>query len=648
MKKKYFLIIFILTVFSLPKSSPANTSITINTAKKGSLISDYIYGQFIEHLGKCIYGGLWAEMIKDRKFYYSIKDEFDPWAVRDDPYWNTGDYKYLDDSPWQVIGSKGTVTMDSSDSYTGKRSPVINGNRKDSKTGIKQSWLTLKKGQKYVGRIVISGEKKAAPITVCLVPEKGKILSREIKNIDSKYKEYPLEFVATESSGNVEIEIFNKNEGKFKIGIISLMPADNIRGWRKDVINLLKELNAPVYRWPGGNFVSGYNWKDGIGERDKRPPRKNPAWTGVESNDVGIHEYMELMELIGAEPFIAVNTGLGTVKEVAEEIEYCNSSTNTPMGNLRAKNGHPEPYNVKWWAVGNEMYGDWQLGHMPLEKYTQKHNKAVKAMREVDDNIKPIAVGNVGEWSRKMLENSSDYMSLISEHIYVKEKENVLEHTAQLAEAIQQKVDAHRKYRKEIKGLEEKDIDIAMDEWNYWYGDYLYGELGVRYHMKDAIGIARAFHEYYKNSDIIYMANYAQTVNVIGAIKTNDTTSTLAATGVVLKLYRNKFGSIPVEITGETGGLDIAAALTKNKDSLTVSVINPTENDETLSINFPVALPQYEITSWKIQNSDPEAYNTPGEQPNIKITRKKAAMDIKKLPVEKYSIAIYKINLLIR
>ena len=648
MKKKYFLIIFILTVFSLPKSLSANISITINTAKKGHLISDYIYGQFIEHLGKCIYGGLWAEMIKDRKFYYSIKDEFDPWAVRDAPYWNTGDYKYLDDSPWQVIGPKGTVTMDSSDSYTGKHSPVIHGNKKDSKTGIKQSWLTLKKGQKYAGKIVISGDKKAAPITVRLVPEKGKILSREIKNIDSKYKKYPLEFVATESSGKVEIEIFTQNEGKFKIGTISLMPADNIKGWRKDVISLLKELNAPVYRWPGGNFVSGYNWKDGIGERDKRPPRKNPAWTGVESNDVGIHEYMELMELIGAEPFIAVNTGLGTVKEVAEEVEYCNGSTNTPTGKLRAKNGHPEPYDVKWWAVGNEMYGDWQLGHMPLEKYTQKHNKAVKAMRKVDENIKPIAVGNVGEWSQKMLENSSYYMNLISEHIYAKEKENVLEHTAQLAEAIRQKAEAHRKYRKGIKGLEEKDIDIAMDEWNYWYGDYIYGELGVRYHMKDAIGIARAFHEYYKNSDIIYMANYAQTVNVIGAIKTNDTTSTLAATGVVLKLYRNKFGSIPVEVTGETDALNIAAALTKNKDSLTVSVINPTENAETLSINFPVAFPQYEITSWNIHNSNPEAYNEPGKEPNIKITRERAAMDIKNLPIEKYSIAIYKINLLLR
>jgi len=645
MNKKSFLLVSILIIFLLPLVSSAEASIKINTEKRGAPISEYIYGQFIEHLGKCIYGGLWAEMLKDRKFYYEITDKFEPWAERNEPYWNTGYYKYLNASPWQVIGPKGTVTMDSVNPYTGKHSPVIHGNKSNLKTGIKQSWLTLKKGQKYVGRIILAGEKKAAPITVRLVMKNGKTLSQEIKSISSEYKEYPLEFVASESCGDVKIEIFTKNEGKFKIGTISLMPTDNIKGWRKDVIGLLKELNAPVYRWPGGNFVSGYNWRDGIGERDKRPPRKNPAWSGVESNDVGIHEYMELMEMIDAEPFIAVNTGLGTVEEVAEEVEYFNGSITTPMGKLRAKNGHPQPYNVKWWAIGNEMYGNWQLGHMPIDKYTQKHNEAVKAMRKVDDNIKPIAVGEVGEWSRKMLENSAGYMSLISEHIYVKEKENVPEHTAQLAEAIREKANAHRKYRKEIKGLEEKDIDIAMDEWNYWYGDYIYGELGVRYHMKDAIGIARAFHEYYKNSDIIYMANYAQTVNVIGAIKTNDTTSTFAATGMVLKLYRNTFGSIPIEISGNAGDLDVSAALTENKDSITISIVNPTESDQKLNINLPEVGNKSEAIKWEIHHPNPEAYNEPGKKPEINITRENVNIDLNNLLIRKYSIVIYKMSL---
>ena len=643
MNKKSLLLVCVLSVFFLSLVLSAEASIKIDTKKRGEPISKYIYGQFIEHLGKCIYGGLWAEMLLDRKFYYEITDKFDPWTYRNEPYWNTDYYRCLSSTPWQVIGPEGTVTMDAVNPYTGKHSPVIHGNKSNLKSGIKQSWLTLKKDQKYTGRIILAGEKKCAPVTVQLVLKKGKTLSHEIKNITSEYKEYPLEFVAPASCGDVELEIFTEKEGSFKIGTISLMPSDNIKGWRKDVVGLLKELNAPVYRWPGGNFVSGYDWRDGIGEsRDKRPPRKNPAWQGVESNDVGIHEYMELMEMIDAEPFVAVNTGLGTVEEVAEEVEYCNGSKEASLGKLRAKNGYPEPYNVKWWAIGNEMYGSWQLGHMPIDEYTKKHNEAVKAMRKVDEDIEPIAVGEVGEWTQKTLENSSDYMSLISEHIYVKEKVDIPEHSSQLADAIRGKAEAHRKYRKEIKGLAEKDIDIAMDEWNYWYGDYIYGELGVRYYMRDALGVARAFHEYYRNSDIIFMANYAQTVNVIGAIKTNDTTSIFAATGMVLKLYRNNFGSIPVEISGNTGDLDIFAALTENKESITISIVNPTENDEKLNITLPEVGNKSEAIKWEIHHPNPAACNEPGKKPEVEIIKEKVQIGIDDLLIKKYSIVIFK------
>ena len=159
---------------------------------------------------------------------------------------------------------------------------------------------------------------------------------------------------------------------------MSLMPADNVRGMRADTLALLKELDAPVYRWPGGNFVSGYNWRDGLGDPDRRPPRKNPAWKGVEHNDFGIDEYMAFCRMLGTEPYITVNSGLGVVQTAVEELQYANAAATTPMGKLRAENGHAEPYRVRFWAIGNEMYGNWQLGHMPLEKYVQKHNPLPK------------------------------------------------------------------------------------------------------------------------------------------------------------------------------------------------------------------------------------------------------------------------------
>ena len=220
-----------------------------------------------------------------------------------------------------------------------------------------------------------------------------------------------------------------RGKGSFQIGAVSIMPEDNIDGWRADVVALLKELNSPIYRWPGGNFVSGYNWRDGIGDRDTRPPRTNPAWRGVESNDVGIHEFMNLMSLIGAEPYICLNTGLGTVKDAADEVEYCVGSPDTPMGKLRVANGHPKPFPVSWWAIGNEMYGQWQLGHMPLADYVKKHNAVADAIRRIQPSAHLVAVGEVGEWDEGMLAGCADHMDLISEHTYRKELPDVDAHS---------------------------------------------------------------------------------------------------------------------------------------------------------------------------------------------------------------------------
>ncbi len=211
---------------------------------------------------------------------------------------------------------------------------------------------------------------------------------------------------------------------------------------------------------------------------------------------------MDLMEIIGAEPYVALNTGRGTIEEAAAEVEYFNGSTDTPMGKLRAQNGHPEPYKVKWWAVGNEMYGDWQIGHIPLAEYVKKHNQVAEAIWKVDPNAKLVGVGSVGKWSETMLKVCSGYMNLISEHIYCKENKDVIKHTKQLANEIKRVADAHRKYRRDVNELAGKDIRIAMDEWNYWYGNYIYGELGVQYHLKDALGVATGLHEYFRNSDI--------------------------------------------------------------------------------------------------------------------------------------------------
>ncbi|MFC2090002.1 alpha-L-arabinofuranosidase C-terminal domain-containing protein [Bacteroidota bacterium] len=645
-KSTLLLSAFILSMINGCVSENDTTTVRINTSKTGEPIEEYIYGQFIEHLGKCIYGGIWAEMLEDRKFYYPITDEFNPWATDKDDFWNTGEYTYLNGSPWEVIGPENTVEMDTRQPFCGDQAVRVNVPGGNEKAGIRQSRLEVLANRKLTAYVFVKGEKNVLPIHVQLKTPEGATVTHEINDIGDSYDRYSFELTPDFACKNVALEIFSTGSGSFTLGTVSLMPEDNIKGWRPDVIALLKELNAPVYRWPGGNFVSGYNWMDGIGERDMRPPRKNPAWKGVESNDVGIHEYMELMKIIDAEAFIAVNTGLGTIEEVANEIAYCNGSGDTEMGQLRAENGHPEPYGVRWWAVGNEMYGSWQLGHMPLEEYVKKHNNMAEAIWDVDPDAKLIAVGAVGEWSKTMLSECADHMDLLSEHIYCREIEDVQDHIGQLANSIKSVADAHRKYKETIPGLADKNIRIALDEWNYWYGDYIYGELGVRYHQKDALGVAMGLHEYFRNSDIFFMANYAQTVNVIGCIKTTPTTAGFAATGLPLKLYRNHFGSIPVYVDNDNPALDIAISLTENREHITIAVVNSTDQAQLIDLEFKELKLASKGKKWLIQHPDPEMYNVPDEEPTIAIEEFDFKLKAKPLAIPAYSISMYSLEIL--
>jgi alpha-N-arabinofuranosidase len=618
--------------------------VTIDMQKAGPPISKYLYGQFIEHLGRCISDGLWAEMLEDRKFFFIIRDRYAPWGVAEDSYWGSGPYEYLRASPWKVIGPAGTVTMDTEHPFTGIHSPAVTVPGDGSMTGISQEGLALVPGKAYEGRIVLAGD---AGVTVCvrLVQDDGSALEQMMTGLAAGYRTYPLSFRTTAASDNARLEITGSGKGTFRIGAVSLMPADNLHGWRADTVALLKELNAPIYRWPGGNFVSGYNWRDGIGDRDTRPPRQNPAWKGVESNDVGIHEYMDLMAMIGAEPYVALNTGLGTVQEVADEVQYFNGSVDTPMGKLRAANGHPAPFGVTWWAVGNEMYGEWQLGHMPIEDYVKKHNAVVDAIRAVDPLSRVVGVGSVGPWDQAILKASADHLDLISEHIYRKELTDVGAHAAQLASDIDRIARAHRGYRASIPELAGRDIRVAMDEWNYWYGPYLYGELGVQYHLKDALGVARALHAFFRNSDIYFMANYAQTVNVIGAIKTTRTAAAFDTTGLVLMLYRNHFGSLPVPVSGDTKGLDVSAALTDDRTALTVAVVNTSAAAIRLGLEVGPARPAGAAERWTITGPDPMAANVPGKPPAVVLTEVPVPSGTTSLEVAGYSVALYRFEL---
>ncbi len=211
------------------------------------------------------------------------------------------------------------------------------------------------------------------------------------------YKSFPFTFTAQADTEDGALEITGTGSGAFHIGAVSLMPADNVQGFRPDTIALLRQLHSGFWRLPGGNFISDFSWYDSVGDRDKRPPVFDYAWNAMQTNDVGMDEFMTLCKLIGAEPYITVNAGFGDAHSAAEEVEYMNGSTNTRLGAMRARNGHPEPYHVKFWDIGNEPYGAWQLGRTDLKYYVLKHNEFAKAMRAADPSITLLASGSMLE-----------------------------------------------------------------------------------------------------------------------------------------------------------------------------------------------------------------------------------------------------------
>ena len=318
-------------------------TVNLDLNKRGEDISPFIYGQFIEHLGRCIYGGIWAEMLEDRKFYFPITENYAPYVDLIDT-----DFPVIGASPWEIVGNASLVTMVKKDSFVGDHTPHLGAG-----AAIQQNDLWVLSGKKYVGLYLAqTGQRKNRRVSRSLWSSMEKKAPLKLYfQKKSKYEKTEFDFVASENTekATLKIEVL---DGDVFVGTVSLMPADNINGMRRDTINLLKELNAPLYRWPGGNFTSGYDWHDGIGERDRRPPRKNPAWTGVEHNDFGTDEFIIFCREINTEPMVAANTGFGDAHCAAEWVDYCNAGIGTTGGKYRIENGHKKAVQCKILVCG--------------------------------------------------------------------------------------------------------------------------------------------------------------------------------------------------------------------------------------------------------------------------------------------------------
>jgi len=227
---------------------------------------------------------------------------------------------------------------------------------------------------------------------------------------------------ALDPAGVFQVSLTAPQGANVVVDRLILYPDDHVGHADPEVIRLLRQARLPLLRWPGGNFVSGYHWRDGVGPVDARPTRPNPAWPGLEPNLFGTDEFVAFCRAVGCEPTICVNAGNGSAEEAGAWVAYCNGATDTPMGRMRAENGHPEPYNVRIWEIGNEVYGRWQVGWTTPGGYVDRYRRFHRAMREADPTIQILAcgkqlVGLESEWNRRLIDEGEPAVESITDHL---------------------------------------------------------------------------------------------------------------------------------------------------------------------------------------------------------------------------------------
>jgi alpha-L-arabinofuranosidase len=424
-------------------------------------------------------------------------------------------------------------------------------------------------------------------------------------------------------------------------------------GMRGDVADLVKELNPPVVRYPGGNFVSAYNWEDGIGPKDQRPVRLDLAWHTSESNQVGIHEFADWCDKVGTEMMLAVNLGSRGLDAARNFVEYVNHPGGSYWSDLRRKNGREEPWGVKLWCLGNEMDGPWQIGHKSAAEYGHLANETAKALRAFDPSLELVVCGSshsnmptYPQWEATVLEYTYDTVDYISLHMYF---ENYEKNAAEFL-ALNHKLDD---YIGTVAGIidyvkakkrSRRQVYISFDEWNVWYHTrkqdqaFLKGDkwpehppiLEDVYNFEDVLQVGCILNTFIRRADVVKIACIAQLVNVIAPIMTEPGGPAWRQTIFYPYLFASMYGrgtSLRLQVECPTYSaavapavpyLDVAGVHNEEQGTLTFFLVNrhASESLDT-SIGLDGFGPARVIDHKVIKHADLEATNTAAKPDNV-------------------------------
>lgn len=677
---------FIGIVMVVPATHAATTlSAIIDGHQSSEPVTQYEYGMFIEPIGGLIARTLWAEMLDDRKFYYPIVPE-----GRDPPLPQSVEGRRgISYRKWRPLGDDAAVTMDTHHPYVGMQAANVAVDGAQPR-GFGQAGIGLTKGKTYTGHLLLSGD-TTAKVQLMLVwgpgPEAREVVTLPAPT--SEWQSIPFEFKAGADSTDARLEITGTGSGTFRIGTVSLMPADNINGWRADTTAILRELHSGMWRLPGGNFLSDWDWHGAIGPRDQRAPVFDHAWSAMQPNDLGMDEYMELTRIIAVEPYVTVNAGLGDANSAAEEVEYLNGAPSSEWGAKRAANGHCAPYGVHFWNIGNEPYGWWQIGKTTLDYFMMKHNAFAAAMRAVDPSITLIGSGAMPDqlhprdvkenaslesiqprwgteqdWTGGLFSKAWGNFDGVSEHWYDRaEKRPDAPAAAELLEFVRSPSNQVRMkalewgiYEQHFPAIKDKHIFLSMDEFAY---------TGAPVDLKLALAYSMVLQEMLRHSDFMTMSAFTTGASVMDVTPTG---AVLNSTGEVFKLYGEHFGTgtVPLAIDGNspqpepeypvgfahpkvragssTYPLDVIAGLSSDRRTLRIAVVNATFQPQRLAIKLKGIATHGEGKVWRLTGNSLEAANKVGQAPGVTIQELAVSALSKGLTAPPISTSVYEFS----
>ncbi len=427
-------------------------------------------------------------------------------------------------------------------------------------------------------------------------------------------------------------------------------PFADEHGLRKDVLAALERLQLPVIRYPGGNFVSGYRWMDGVGPFSERPVRTDLAWQAIDTNHFGTNEFINFCRRLKSEPYLVVNCGDGDIREARDWVEYCNGTTGSSLVKLRREHGYENPHGVKYWSIGNEVDGPWQIGYKTPQEYARAFTEFGKVMKWVDPDIKLIASavslweGDIIERAQLLMEQASELIDYMALHWYVGNPHNDFHAYMAVSELFDQRLNSYEGIIRALC-LERNirhPIPIAVDEWNVWYRTHRkYGgvpsenKLEEIYNLEDALVVAMHFNTFIRHARSVRMANIAQIVNVIAPIFTSPDDMVLQTIFYPFELYSSTCGQIALDVwwQGETfdGGeysgvrtLDVSATIDESYRQLVLYVVNRSLS-EAMETQILLTSGNFDgnIRALTINGPDIKSENT-FNTPNMVVTKEEA------------------------